>query len=202
VNDRVVRLLGLLLLTGGLLVGCTTEQGGVATPTENGDGAASTTTSAPPSSALPPRPADITLNGVDPCATLTPQQMDQLGLVNANPGSSDVVDTGDVPKCNYSSNGSPRFGYGVSPVTDKGAEYWLEGSGNVDTEVIDVSGYGAVQVTLTGTSTDCAIAVDVADGQQLFVTFTPGGDGPTPQEMCAKAKTATEMALETLKTLR
>jgi hypothetical protein len=111
------------------------------------------------------------------------------------------VKTGDVPTCDYGNNDSPRITYGVSLVTTKGIDYW-RGSGNVKVERLEVGGYAAVRLTLAGTSTvDCAVAVDVADGQQLYVDFSPVGEAHSQEKMCDNAKRAAELALATLPTL-
>lgn len=132
---------------------------------------------------------------------LTADQMNQLAVVESARNDSDIVKTGDVPTCDYTNNRSPRITYGVAVVTAKGIEYW-QGGGNVEVQQIEVSGYPAVQLTLTGTSTlDCSVAVDVSDGQQLYVDFSPVGQESSQKQMCDNAKRAAELALVTLPTL-
>ncbi len=143
------------------------------------------------------------LDGVDPCALFTPQQMDQLVIAEPTPGASDVVDTGDVPNCTYLSTDSSNT-YGISPVLTRGVDYWLDAHGNFKATPTEIDGYSAAEVTLLGAEDECSYAIDVADGQHLFVEHLVIGseDAPGQDGVCAKAKTAAEMALETLKTLR
>ena len=187
----VVAVLGLVA------VGCTDRRPGDATPA----GPTTTTsnaTSTPPENV---RPREVKLDGIDPCKVFTAEQMKELAVVEAERNDSDIVKAGDEPTCEYDNNDSPRITYGVGLVTTKGIEYW-RGSGNVAVKQIDVSGYAAVQLTFKGTSTvDCAVSVDVADGQQLYVDFSPIGQTPSQEQMCDNAKKAAELALVTLPTL-
>lgn len=151
---------------------------------------------------LPARPADLKLDGVDACKLLTPAQMNEIRVVKTVPDQIEVSSFGKAPGCHYE-NGL-KFSYMAVLVTNKGVPFWLTGSGNVDVKVVDVAGYGAAQLTLTGTDgLDCSIAVDVADGQQLHVSFDPGTEkGDTQEQMCSKANKAAALAVETLKTLK
>ena len=144
---------------------------------------------------------EIKLDGIDPCKALSADQMKELSVSEPELQENDLSGIGKVPLCDYAGIGSPRFGYGIGLVTSKGIEHW-QGSGNVDVERTEVSGYLAAQVVLTGTNdVMCTIAVDVADGQHLLVDFTPQGDEHTQDKMCQNAKKAAELALVTLPTL-
>jgi hypothetical protein len=151
---------------------------------------------------LPARPAELKLNNVDACKLLTAAQMDQIKLAKAAPQQSKVVDSTPLPACYYSNNLS--YAYIVVPATNKGVDYWLGGGGNVTSEVVDVAGYGAAEIKFIGVeNVDCAVAVDVAEGQQLYLSYKPDSkDKETQQQMCDKAKKAAGLALETLKTLK
>ncbi|NUT51244.1 MAG: DUF3558 domain-containing protein [Saccharothrix sp.] len=186
----------MIALAAVAAAGCTTGQVGNPGPTS--DTSSATTAASTPADSS--RPKEIKLDGVDPCKVLTADQMSQLRVAELARNDSDIVKTGDVPTCDFTGR-SPRITYGVALVTDKGIEYW-RGDGNVEVEQIEVSGYPAVQLTLTGTSTlDCSVAVDVADGQQLYVDFSPLGEEPSQEQMCDNAKRAAGLALATLPTL-
>ncbi|MGW4109610.1 DUF3558 domain-containing protein [Actinosynnema sp. NPDC004786] len=191
--------LALAVAASLLLVGCTAEEPGDPRPS-SGDGSASST-SAAPTTTRSSRPEEIKLDGLDPCQTLTAEQMKQLSVAKPELQEQELGGLGKFPLCDYSSTSAPRFGYGVGLVTGKGIEHW-QGNGNVDVEHTEVSGYPAAQVVLSGTDdVMCSIAVDVADGQQLLVDFNPLGDEYSQEQMCQNAKKAAELALVTLPTL-
>lgn len=188
------------VLIGLVAAGCTSQEPGNPGAADGNTATTTTTSSAAPTGK--PRPREIKLDGLDPCKALTAEQMQELGLAEAERNDSDLVKTGEVPVCDYGNNSSPRITYGVGLVTNKGIDHWRDGGGNVDVEEIEIGGYSAVQLTLEGTSTlDCSVAVDVADEQQLYVDFSPVGDEPSQEQMCDNAKKAAELALVTLPTL-
>ncbi|KJK42082.1 hypothetical protein UK23_38835 [Lentzea aerocolonigenes] len=139
---------------------------------------------------------------MDTCKLLTADQMKQLDTLASKPEQLDLVDGQKSPACHYSNAG--RFTYAVGAVTHKGASYWLEGSGTVSGSVIKVADYGAVKVEFVGGSgIDCSIAIDVAEGQQLMVSYIPATTGEKDQTvLCGKAEKAAGLALSTLKTLK
>jgi len=189
----------LAVAVGAALAGCATDEPGEPRP---GPGTESTSSSAAsPTTGTASRPKDIKLDGLDPCKVLTTEQMNQLSVVETDPQETDLSGIGSFPLCDYSTRGTPRFGYGVGLVTSKGVEHW-QGNGNVDVTRIEVSGYPAAQLVLTGTgNVMCSVAVDVADGQQLLVDFNPTGDDYSQDQMCQNAQKAAELALATLPTL-
>lgn len=154
------------------------------------------------STALPKRPSELKLDGVDPCKLLTSVQMGQIKVAEAKSDQIEVGDLGKSPGCFYK-NGL-QYAYTVVLVKNKSVESWLDGGGNMTAKVVDVAGFGAAELTFTGTkSVDCTIAVDVADGQQLHMTYTPTTKkGETQEEMCGNVKKAALLAVETLKTLK
>ncbi|WP_231114874.1 DUF3558 domain-containing protein [Lentzea aerocolonigenes] len=172
---------------------------GTPTPTPPSTGSSDGSDS---SSKLPKRPASLKLDSVDTCKLLTADQMKQLDTLASKPEQLDLVDGQKSPACHYSNAG--RFTYAVGAVTHKGASYWLEGSGTVSGSVIKVADYGAVKVEFVGGSgIDCSIAIDVAEGQQLMVSYIPATTGEKDQTvLCGKAEKAAGLALSTLKTLK
>ncbi|MFS8098271.1 DUF3558 domain-containing protein [Lentzea alba] len=163
----------------------------------------SSATSTPQSAdKLPKRPAELKVNNVDPCKLLSAAQMDQIKIAEADPEQSTVIDGTAMPGCFYSNN--LTYSYIAVVATNKGVDYWLRSGGNVTAEVVNVAGYGAAQVKLIGVdNANCAVAVDVAEGQQLFMNYKPDSENKeTQQQLCDKAKKAAGLALETLKTLK
>jgi hypothetical protein len=153
-------------------------------------------------SKLPERPQALKLDSVDTCKLLTADQMKQISTVSADPVKLALVAGQESPSCDYGSDGG--FSYQVGAVTHKGVSYWLQGGGNVDAKVVKVGDYGAVQVKLKGGSGfDCSVAIDVADGQQLMVSYIPTTTKEKDQSvLCGKAEKAAGLALSTLKTVK
>lgn len=175
---------------------CSGDLPGKPSPTQN-----SSSSSNAGSAALPKRPSELKLDGVDPCKLLTASQMQEIKVAEARPLQMKAVDGEPSPGCSY--DNSLQYSYSVATVTGKGVEFWRSG-GNVDTKTGEVAGFGAVQITFLGTdSVDCALALDVADGQQLFLEYSPTTKkGESQQQLCDNVKKAAGLALETLKTLK
>ncbi|GHH36406.1 DUF3558 domain-containing protein [Lentzea cavernae] len=151
---------------------------------------------------LPERPQALKLDSVDTCKLLTADQMKQISVVSADPVNLALVAGKESPSCDFGSDGG--FGYQVGAVTHNGVSYWQRGGGNVDTKSIKVGDFGAVQITLKGgTGFDCSVAIDVADGQQLMVSYIPTTTKEKDQSvLCGKAEKAAGLALSTLKTVK
>lgn len=151
---------------------------------------------------MPARPADLKVDSVDPCKLLTTDQMKQINTSVTTSKPQDLVDGAQSPTCFY--KGTESFTYTVGTVTHKGVSYWTEGAGNVDTKQIKVADYGAVEIQLKGgEGFDCSVAIDVADGQQLMVSYIPTSAKEKDQSvLCGKAEKAADLALATLKTLK
>jgi hypothetical protein len=151
---------------------------------------------------LPERPSSLTVNSVDPCKLLTEAQMKQIDTLATRPVNLELVDGAESPSCHYTNAG--RFTYTVGAVTHQGVDYWLTGGGNVTVNVTKVADYGAAKIELSGGSGfDCSIAIDVADGQQLMVSYIPKTTDEKDQAvLCGKAEKAAGLALATLKTVK
>lgn len=180
------------------IAACSTGGGEKGTPTTASSD--TSTSSGGSDGALPARPAELKLDNVDPCKLLTTDQMKQIKVASTKPVQPNLVDKKPSPSCFYQ-NGV-EYNYTVGVVTHNGVSYWLRNGGTVKSTVVDVSGYGAAEIKFAGTNdVDCAIAVDVADGQQLFVSYKPL-EKESQEQMCDKAKNAATLALVTLKTLK
>jgi hypothetical protein len=180
---------------------------GCVSPGEGGNPSPESTTSTSKTSTSPTssdRPKNIKLDSIDPCKVLSANDQKQLGTAVTEADQSDVVEGAKTPACDYVTGPgvSPIFSYSVSLVTAEGIDYW-SASGNLDIAEKKVSGFPAKQVTFKGTSSvDCSVAVDVADGQHLFVQFLPIGRDTTQDKMCQNAAKGAELALATLQTLK
>ncbi|WP_433266459.1 DUF3558 domain-containing protein [Actinosynnema sp. CS-041913] len=196
-NLRVLRVLVPVLAVGAVLASCTGTEGGKAGAETTTTAAAATTTTESTGAA---RPRELKVDGVDPCKLLTADQMAQLKVTRSSRNDTDIVKTGEVPTCEF--RGDLSTNYGVAVIADKGIDYWT-GKGNTDVSESEVAGFAAKQISLSGVEADCAVAVDVADGQQLYVDFLPvGSKKPSKDEMCRNVAQGAEFALTTLQTLK
>ncbi|USX50329.1 DUF3558 domain-containing protein [Lentzea sp. HUAS12] len=197
----IIRLfkLATVVFVAAVLSACTTGgEKGNPTPASS----SSTSSQSTSGSEVPARPSSLQLGSVDACKLLTPDQMKQIQAVATRPVELDLVRGAKSPSCHY--RGEDSFTYTVGAVTHKGVAYWLGNPGNVNTKVISVADFGAVEIELKGGSGfDCSVAIDVADGQQLMVSYVPTSASEKDQSvLCGKAEKAADLALATLKTLK
>jgi hypothetical protein len=212
VRAALITLVGVIAL---VLAGCTDSTGGVATPggreTNTSEEPATTEPSGPlgggePTVEIPPRPADLPLDGVKPCQLFTKAQLTQLKITDP-PSSKTSEGYFVAPGCDFEIATLETFrSYEILTVTQEGIEPWLTGKRNVEAKLSEVAGYPAATYWLLGAegtnAQDCATAVDVADGQQLMVTADNDGDRSfTLDQLCQLAETAAGLALQTLQTL-
>ena len=167
----------------------------------------SSTTAPPPTVEIPPRPADLRLDAVDPCALLTADQLKQLKVDRTRSTTSKSEVFPDAKQCvlNVSAQ-EPFHDYNISAVTTEGIGPWLTGKRNVEAELVSVGGYGAAQYFIPGdgpNSVDCTTTIDVAPGQQLMVS----ADAVSPltftqEQLCQMSQEAAGLALATLRASR
>ena len=200
------------IVTLALAGGCTNATGGEATPRPTGSVTAppSEEPSDPPSSAvpttdIPPRPRDLSLDGVKPCSLFTSAQLAQLQSQLKIDKPPRVHTTGDhykAPACLLEQSREPFHSFDAMLVTSEGIEPWLSGNRNVDAWLVSVGGYPAVDYKLKGTDdAECATSVDVADGQQLIVDLIPL-ERADYHQLCRMTEQVATMAVQTLQTLR
>jgi hypothetical protein len=193
-----------------LITACTEKEPGAASPTESEEptgGASSSGT--PPSSEVaeptvevPERPKELSLEGIEPCSLFTDAQLAELG-VEGKPEAGSSDDQFNAPLCTLDGpQTEPYFSYDVLLITDLGIDTWLTGRRNVDSWLVSIGGFPAVDFKTKGVEDrDCSTTVDVADGQQLMVNQFPLGD-VNYKELCQLSEKAATMALQTLQTLR
>ncbi|QXV60890.1 DUF3558 domain-containing protein [Amycolatopsis sp. TNS106] len=191
-----------MLVTGGVLTlvlaGCATDTGGQAFPDEP---ALASVTQGAKASALPARPAELNLQGVDPCALLTEQQLDQL-KINSKPRAA--AEPIDGPTCVLDSDAAQPFhGYYVRTITAD-VEEWFTGKrrkNSMTTEPTAVGGFPAIKNHRdAGTPGDCETLVGVARGQTLAVRAVAVTAGAfTMPRLCEMSAQAADSALQTLK---
>ncbi|WP_244199546.1 DUF3558 domain-containing protein [Amycolatopsis thailandensis] len=191
-----------VLVSGGVLTlvlaGCATDTGGQAFPDEP---ALASVTQGAKASALPARPAELNLQGADPCALLTGPQLDQLEI-NSKPRTA--AEPIDGPTCVFDADAAEPFHtYYVRTVTAD-VEEWFTGKrrkNSMKTEPKAVGGFPAItNYRDAGKPSDCETLVGVAKGQTLAVravTVTAGAF--TMPQLCEMSAQAADSALQTLK---
>ena len=169
---------------------------GCQTNTQGTPSSESTTTGV--TGSLPSRPESLPLDGQDPCALLTSDHRESLGVGRGRPGTAI-----EGPGCNWSHfPDEPRDSYFVQLVTGRGAEYAL--ASTTGARVVDTEGFAAVETQRDRSypvEHHCVLLVDVADGQNLWVQYDyDGSTVPMSRELaCEKARNAAGMAVQTLR---
>jgi hypothetical protein len=150
------------------------------------------------SGSFPPRPQSLPLNGRDPCALLTSDHRESLGVGRGRPGSAI-----DGPACNWSHfPDEPRDSYFIQLATGRGAEYALDST--TGARVVNIEGFGAVETQRDKSypvEYHCVLLIDVEDRQNLWVQYDYDGSAvPMTRELaCEKARNAADMAVQTLR---
>lgn len=182
------------------VAGCTSTVGdGIASPIAT---AASSAAQSSKAAALPQRPSELAIAGIDPCTLLTSAQLDQL-TVNSKPRQ--VADPVDGPSCSFDvDQAKPYYSYGITTVTSADLEAWLTGNrrkNSMTTQPTSVEGFPALRSFRQNTDpTDCETLVGVAHGQTLMVQAAPTTDGAfTQDQLCDLATKAATFAVQTLK---
>lgn len=156
-----------LCLVVGVLAGLAGCGGGRAAPP------ATVATSSP----FPPRPAELPLDAVEPCALLSAAQRAQLGVSAGK--SAEQTDELGSRACLWASHGNPDNRWMAQLVGKRGANYAL---GSIEgAQVVTISGYGAVQTTSPDANfrRHCILVIDVAEGQSLIAKYdNMAGDYP------------------------
>jgi hypothetical protein len=152
------------------------------------------------------------LTGVDPCSdVLTVKQLHLLAYDlgyqrRPQPGTSGVH---GGPDCSYSSSLPPDqasrdIGVLISISTSEGAEAWLIDPARKSSADLarhaTVAGFPALVLPNPKFVDNCAVVVDVHDGQYLEVAGNPSGGakGSSPEPYCAEAQRVAELVIATL----
>ncbi len=153
---------------------------------------------------IPPRPRDISVDGLDPCTLYTQAQRAQLKANDVRSGESDSDNFKGMKECVLSVDAQePFYEYNALAVTTEGLEAWLTGNRNVDAELTSVQGFPAAQFKFRGVEDEgCDIAVGVAEGQYLWFQVIPISRGFKQDQLCQMVSQATELAMTTLQTVK
>ncbi|WP_307867748.1 DUF3558 domain-containing protein [Umezawaea beigongshangensis] len=191
---------GLLIALPALaLVACTSTSPLSAAEQGESDSPAVTTTTTP---SLPPRPAEVLLTDVDPCAVLSESQRAQLSL-DGTPSPYVDEGLGNARACTMRSRTSGNV-VRLALITVQGVEVWLDENAQVEATPTTVAGYPALTVRTPGLDDVCNVEVDVAEGQFLDVMFRDGGNATPAQQdtLCLGAQRSAEAAMTGLLAVR
>src|SRR5688500_15662197 len=154
-----------LLVAAVLLAGCT------AAPEQKSSDSVPppvpTTTVAPVQ--LRPRPHAMPLDGLDPCAVLTPDQRMSLSLDNP-PSAYVETSFGGAKACTIRSTTSGNVAR-IALVLASGADVWLSDNAQVEYTVGAIEGFAAITVRTPDLDDVCHVQIDAADGQALDLRF-------------------------------
>lgn len=157
---------------------------------------------AAPRPGLPPRPVDLPLGGVEPCALLAGPGAAQLGV---GPGSAHgATGTGDAAQCQWSTlSAHPGNHWMARVLLHRGADTTFINPSA--TPLTQVDGFTAVQVSSpSNPASECVLYVDVAPQQSLLVAYSTdsaAGPGTTHAIACVKAQSAATFMVQRLRTL-
>jgi Protein of unknown function (DUF3558) len=145
------------------------------------------------------RPREIRLEKVDPCSVLTDAQRKGFG-VDSKPLSSPGGLNNDDAICDWIGFEPRAVGAHIKILTRGGIELYDVTSGRVSAKPIKVAGFPALLMTLTGHPEDCAVGIDVAEGQALDLVFSDAGrKPPVPQaDLCRDAQAMAETVIQNL----
>ena len=202
---RPLSVTGSILLVAGIASGCSDPGDGAPlpqhTPTTTSSSMPATTVT---SRLLPPRPANLDLNGMDPCKALTEAQEKQLDYDRGSerPPIPDIDHVTKAPNCAYGSR-EREFGSLIAFATTESADTWITEPSRdtgVRPEVTVVSGFPALQVRVPESKPDhnnCQILVDVNDQQYIdvFSNQLVGGHVTGSAPYCAEARKVAAMVL-------
>lgn len=178
----------LVLVAATALAGCAAAGGSIP----------SSISPTPTNNSLPPRPRDLPIDRLAPCAILTSAQLTRLGLGKGRPSLS--LDGDELPACQWARfPEEPQDLFLIAIDLRKGAEYALA---SPLARVVTVTGFAAVESQRSDAlpTSHCLLAVDLAAGQNLAIRYDYDGVTiPMTKELaCDKAKVAAEMAIQTL----
>lgn len=154
---------------------------------------------------LPPRPRDIDVRGIDPCALLTEQQRAELAL--ETPPRYDTTEVsllfeGPTTECGSLAFDPRSFAVSVELTFDGLGIAALTGRPVSDElTVLELAGFPAV-LARPEDQLFCQVVVDLAPGSSLSLQFREGGRRTIPQDdLCEGVLQVAEKAMSTLVSL-
>lgn len=192
----------LLLVTGLLLAGCTADESGTPVAGDEPTTATTTTTTTTTttSEATKDRPKSIDMAGVDVCELVGALPLATFGLDQDRPpvGGGSTLFPGSQD-C-FANGVAANLGLTLVAVADQEAGEFVDGA-NAEVSEADVRGF-TLYVLKPPAADSCFGALDVADGQLLYVNYglgAPGADPVTPQAtLCERVPRIAAAALQHL----
>jgi hypothetical protein len=182
------------------LAACSTTESGQPNPASGSSGQASPND--PATVSLPPRPRDISMVDVDPCALLTAAQRAQFQVHPGVTIAEAIGVTGRVCGYQFDSEAGGQE-YTIAATTSPGIEHWLNPYLTDNITQVSIGGFPAVDITAKlNQATGCQTAVSVAKGQMLEVGNGVDVPGMTQAQSCARTNQVADAALATLQTLK
>jgi uncharacterized protein DUF3558 len=186
-----------------LLAGCTTTSSGKPTAGEGPTGPAETTsaTSTTTTSAEVTRPRNIDLAAIDLCQVVGGLPLATFGLdTNRPPLAGDSATFPGAKDC-FANGVAQNLSLLVVAVTDQGVAEYLDGA-NAEVDQADANGFPLSVLTTPASPDSCFGALDVNDGQMLFINYglsAPGTQPATPQAtLCQRVPDIARAALAKL----
>jgi hypothetical protein len=182
----------LILLSLVVLTACT------AVPQKRAEQSVPPPTTTSSAVTLPPRPKEVLLDAVDPCAVLSADKLKELGLDSA-PTPYVEPSFGGARACTIRGMRGGNVAR-LALVTVSGVDVWLSDNAQVDTKLSAIEGFAAITVRTPGMEQFCNVEIDVAAGQFLDVMFRDGGNEPPTQQdhLCLGAQRVAEAAMDGL----
>lgn len=154
---------------------------------------------------LPPRPRDISLEGLDPCTLLTEPQRAEIGLTTP-PLLTEALSgvfNGDIDLCTAGAFDPVAITVGVTVVTTRGIEVFTGDGVAATVTPIDVRNFPGVRLVPPRPGY-CTAVLDVAPGQLIDVQFADAGNDQTiaTPVLCDGAERVAGLVMDTLLTLR
>jgi hypothetical protein len=159
--------------------------------------------STPAAADLPTRTRDFSLQGVNPCTLLTPQQLDGL-RENGAPRPVAQDSQRDGPTCAFDVDAAPpTYTYYLETITTADLEDWIDGGhtkASMVTEPVEVPGFPALMdyAPSDGGIMDCETLVGVASGQTLRAQVAPDDNSFNQQQLCDMSTNLAKLAVQTL----
>ncbi len=150
--------------------------------------------SEPTTTPRPARPRELRLDGKDPCATVPKSEWATFSIDLAKP---ELDPTFRSPSCFFNSS---KAAMGVVLVVTEGIEAWAPGKRvSTPANVAPIQGFPAISLLRPAGRTDCAVAVDVAQGQYLMADVVIDlNDVANLPDPCTYAHQFAEVAIGTL----
>jgi hypothetical protein len=130
---------------------------------------------------LPPRPRDVPLDGVDPCALLTDATRAELAVEETLRSSTRerLYGGGTTEVCTTRGYEPRAISLGVGLVVSAGIERFTTRQVDATVTPIDVRGFPAVELVPDGRPEYCTVIVDVAPGQLIDIQTRPASSEAT-----------------------